>query len=164
MRSLLRFALCATALNAPLALAAEPQANTSAGAQKITRAGEQASVAGPADWFTGRARIDPVWPADEHINASGGLVTFEPGARSAWHSHPAGQRLMVTAGVGLTQEWGKPVQTIRPGDVVWCPPGVKHWHGAAPDTAMTHLAVTGTVDGKNATWMEKVSDEQYHAR
>lgn len=164
MRSLLRFALCATALNATLALAAEPQANTSTGAQKITRAGEQASVAGPADWFTGRARIDPVWPADDHINASGGLVTFEPGARSAWHSHPAGQRLMVTAGVGLTQEWGKPVQTIRPGDVVWCPPGVKHWHGAAPDTAMTHLAVTGTVDGKNATWMEKVSDEQYHAR
>ncbi|MFY2945004.1 (R)-mandelonitrile lyase [Achromobacter xylosoxidans] len=164
MHSVLRLALCATALNASLALAAEPQANPSAGAQQITRAGEQSSMAGPAEYFTGRARIDPVWPADKNINASGGLVTFEPGARSAWHTHPAGQRLVVTSGVGLTQEWGKPVQIIRPGDVVWCPPGVKHWHGAAPDTAMTHLAVTGTVDGKNVTWMEKVTDEQYKAR
>ena len=92
------------------------------------------------------------------------MVTFEPGARSAWHTHPAGQRLVVISGVGLTQEWGKPVQVIRPGDVVWCPPGVKHWHGAASATAMTHLAVTGTVDGKNVKWMEKVSDEQYNAR
>lgn len=164
MHSVLRLALCATALNASLALAAEPQASPSAGAQQITRAGDQASMAGPAEYFTGRARIDPVWPADKNINASGGLVTFEPGARSAWHAHPAGQRLVVTSGVGLTQEWGKPVQVIRPGDVVWCPPGVKHWHGAAPDTAMTHLAVTGTVDGKNVTWMEKVTDEQYDAR
>ena len=112
----------------------------------------------------GRTRIDPVWPADENINASGGLVTFEPGARSAWHTHPAGQRLVVVSGVGLTQEWGKPIQEIRPGDVVWCPPGVKHWHGAAPTTAMVHLAVTGTVDGKNVAWMEKVTDEQYNAR
>jgi quercetin dioxygenase-like cupin family protein len=119
--------LCATALNASLALAAEPQVNPFAGAQQITRAGDQASMAGPAEYFTGRARIDPVWPADKNINASGGLVTFEPGARSAWHMHPAGQRLVVTSGVGLTQEWGKPVQVIRPGDVVWCPPGVKHW-------------------------------------
>jgi quercetin dioxygenase-like cupin family protein len=133
-------------------------------AQEITRVGEQPSMPGPADVFTGRARIDPVWPANEDINASGGLVTFEPGARSAWHTHPKGQRLFVTSGVGLTQEWSKPVQVIRPGDVVWCPPGVKHWHGAAPTTAMTHLAVTGTVDGKNVTWMEKVSDEQYNAR
>lgn len=132
--------------------------------QSITRAGDQASVAGPADWFTGRVRIDPVWPADANINASGGLVTFEPGARSAWHTHPAGQRLVVVSGLGLTQEWGKPVQVIRPGDVVWCPPGLKHWHGASPTTAMTHLAVTGTADGKNVTWMEKVSDEQYHAK
>lgn len=164
MHALLRLALCATALNAHLALAAEPQANAAASAQQITRAGEQASIAGPAEWFTGTVRIDPVWPASDTINASGGLVTFEPGARSAWHTHPAGQRLVVTSGVGLTQEWGRPVQTIRPGDVVWCPPGVKHWHGAAPHTAMTHLAVTGTVDGKNVTWMEKVSDAQYHAR
>ncbi|TWG79059.1 quercetin dioxygenase-like cupin family protein [Cupriavidus gilardii J11] len=155
--------LSALALPATMATA-DPQASPKATAQQITRAGAQPSVAGPADYFTGRVRVDPVWPADKHINASGGLVTFEPGARSAWHTHPAGQRLVVTAGVGLTQEWGKPVQEIRPGDVVWCPPGVKHWHGASPTTAMTHLAVTGTVAGNNVTWMEKVSDEQYNAR
>jgi len=134
------------------------------GAQEITRAGSQPSSIGPAEFFTGRVRVDPVWPADANINASGALVTFEPGARSAWHTHPAGQRLVVQSGVGLTQEWGKAVQVIRPGDVVWCPPGVKHWHGAAATTAMTHLAVTGTLDGKNVSWMEKVSDEQYSAR
>ncbi len=164
MRSLFSFAVSAAALHASLALAAEPQTDTTDSAQQITRAGEQSSVAGPAEFFTGRVRLDPVWPADKTINTSGGLVTFEPGARSAWHTHPAGQRLVVTSGVGLTQEWGKTVQVIRPGDVVWCPPGVKHWHGAAPSTAMTHLAVTGTVDGKNVTWMEKVTDEQYNAR
>lgn len=163
MRSFLKFALCTTAMQATLALAAEPQASTSPGEQQITRAGSQSSAAGPAEFFTGLVRIDPVWSADANINASGGLVTFEPGARSAWHTHPAGQQLVVTSGVGLTQEWGKPVQVIRPGDVVWCPPGVKHWHGAAPSTGMTHLAVTGMVDGKNVTWMEKVTDEQYHA-
>jgi quercetin dioxygenase-like cupin family protein len=124
-----------------------------------------ASAPGPAQFFTGLVRVDPVWPADGHINTSGAYVTFEPGARSAWHTHPLGQRLLVTQGVGLTQEWGKPVQEIKPGDVVWCPPGVKHWHGAAPGTAMTHLAVTGTTaDGKNVEWMEKVSNAQYNAR
>lgn len=132
--------------------------------QQVTRAGTQPSVPGPAEVFTGRVRVDPVWPANGDINASGGLVTFEPGARSAWHTHPKGQRLVVTSGVGLTQEWGKPIQEIRPGDVVWCPPGVKHWHGAAPTTAMTHLAITGNVDGRNVEWMEKVSDAQYNAR
>jgi len=132
--------------------------------QQITRAGTHPSAAGPSDFFTGRVRIDPVWPSDERISASGALVTFEPGARSAWHSHPTGQRLVITSGVGLTQEWGKPVQVIRPGDVVWCPPDVKHWHGATEATAMTHLAVSGTADGKNVTWMEKVSDEQYNTR
>lgn len=152
------------ALLAAGAGAAEPQPHASVQAQQITRAGEQASVAGPPDYFTGRVRIDPVWPADGNIGASGAWVTFEPGARSAWHVHPAGQRLVVTAGVGLIQEWGQPVQVIRPGDVVWCPPGVKHWHGAANGTAMTHLAVTGTRDGKNVIWMEKVTDEQYNAR
>ncbi len=160
---------CAAAVAAVLALAiaagpAAAQTPAAAATQTITRAGEQASVAGSADFFTGRVRVDPVWPADANINASGAWVTFEPGARSAWHTHPAGQRLVVVSGVGLTQEWGKPVQVIRSGDVVWCPPGVKHWHGAAPTTAMTHLAVTGTVDGKNVSWMEKVSDEQYNAR
>jgi quercetin dioxygenase-like cupin family protein len=129
--------------------------------QQITRAGSQASGAGPVDYFTGRVRVEPVWAAEGGINASGGMVSFEPGARSAWHTHPLGQRLLVMSGVGLTQEWGKPVQVIRAGDVVSCPPGVKHWHGAAATTAMTHLAVTGTLDGKNVTWMEKVSDEQY---
>jgi quercetin dioxygenase-like cupin family protein len=164
MPSFLRLALCAAALPATPVMATEPSIGTSAGAQQITRAGDQPSAVGPADYFTGRVRVDPVWPADKGINASGGLVTFEPGARSAWHTHPAGQRLVVTAGVGLTQEWGGPVQVIRPGDVVWCPPGVKHWHGATTGTAMTHLAVTGTADGKNVTWMEKVTDDQYNAR
>lgn len=160
MHALLKFALCAAALNASLALAAEPakpQAGQGAETQQITRAGEQASAAGPAEFFTGRVRVDPVWPANDNINASGGLVTFEPGARSAWHTHPAGQRLVVTSGVGMTQEWGKPVQVIRPGDVVWCPPGVKHWHGAAPGTAMTHLAVTGTVSAlKTGDWHQMI--------
>ena len=134
-------------------------------AQEIVRAGTQTSQQGPADFFTGRVRVDPVWPADPGISASGGLVTFEPGARSAWHTHPRGQRLMVVSGVGLTQEWGKGAEVIRAGDVVWCPPGVKHWHGAGPTTAMTHLAVTGTEpDGTAVTWMEKVRNEQYNAR
>jgi quercetin dioxygenase-like cupin family protein len=92
---------------------------------------------------------------------SGAYVTFEPGARSAWHTHPAGQHLIVTSGVGWTQEWGGPVTETRTGDVVWCPPGVKHWHGAKPTTAMTHVALTGTAGGKNVDWLEKVSDEQY---
>ena len=144
--------------------AADAQTSAPPAAQEIVRAGTQASQQGPAEFFTGRVRVDPVWAADADINASGALVTFEPGARSAWHTHPIGQRLVVVSGVGLTQEWGKPVQVIRPGDVVSCPPGVKHWHGATPTTAMTHLAVTGTAGGRNVTWMEKVSDEQYNAR
>lgn len=154
---------CVVMIQMSAAGAAEPQSSEPAG-QQITRAGAQPSSAGPSNYFSGQVRVDPVWPADNDINTSGALVTFEPAARSAWHTHPKGQRLVVTSGVGTTQEWGKPVQIIRPGDVVWCPPGVKHWHGAAPTTAMTHLAVTGTVDGKNVTWMEKVSDEQYKAR
>ena len=157
--------MCAAA---PFASAADPQGRpgvtTETPAQQITRAGEQASTFGSVENFTGRARVDPLSSPNENINASLAYVTFDPGARSAWHTHPAGQRLVVTAGVGLTQEWGKPVQVIRAGDVVWCPPGVKHWHGAAPSTAMTHLAMTGSVDGKSVTWMEKVTDEQYNAR
>jgi quercetin dioxygenase-like cupin family protein len=160
----LKIVVCAVALLSTLATAAEQKTNTAVATQQIMRAGSQPSAAGPADYFTGRVRVDPVWPADRNINASGGSVTFEPGARSAWHTHPAGQHLVVVSGVGLTQEWGKPIQEIRPGDVIWCPPGVKHWHGAAPTTAMTHLAVTGMVDGKNVTWMEKVTDAQYNAR
>nr|WP_238266458.1 cupin domain-containing protein [Cupriavidus pauculus] len=133
-------------------------------AQQIVPAGTQRPTAGSPDFFTGRVQVVPVWPADKHINASGVVVTFEPSARSDWHTHPAGQRLVVLSGVGLTQEWGKPVREIRAGDVVWCPPGVKHWHGASADTAMSHLAVTGSVEGRNVIWMEKVTDAQYHAR
>jgi quercetin dioxygenase-like cupin family protein len=159
----LRIALCAALLQTAVAGASEAQ-TVSAPAQQITRAGSEPSAVGPEAMFTGRARVDMLWPADKGITASGAYVTFEPGARSAWHTHPAGQRLVVVSGVGLTQEWGKPVQEIRPGDVVWCPPGVKHWHGAAPKTAMTHLAVSGAVDGKAVDWMEKVTDAQYEAR
>ncbi len=155
--------LCSAAMVAVMATAGLAEAQTPA-TQQISRAGSQASGAGPAEFFTGRVRVEPVWPANAQITASGAMVTFEPGARSAWHTHPAGQRLLVTSGVGFTQEWGKQIQELRAGDSVWCPPGVKHWHGAAPTTAMTHLAVSGALDGKNVEWMEKVSDEQYSAR
>lgn len=154
---------CFAMLQAGAADTAAAQGSSAARTQEITRAGTQAATAGPADFFTGRVRVEPVWPADDHLNASGSMVTFEPGARSAWHTHPAGQRLVVMSGAGLTQEWGKPVQMLRPGDVVRCPPGVKHWHGAGLTTAMSHLAVTGTLEGKGVHWMEKVSDEQYGA-
>jgi len=156
-------AACAMLAYAAVAGGTVAQGSTSTSLQEITRAGAQASAVGSAEFFTGRVRVDRVWAADANINTSGAWVTFEPGARSAWHTHPAGQRLVVLSGVGLTQEWGKPIEVIRPGDVVACPPGVKHWHGAGPTTAMTHLAVTGTAGGKNVTWMEKVSDEQYSA-
>jgi len=156
-----RIAACAALIAAGPAGAQVP----ATAAQEIMRAGAQSSASGPAEWFTGGVRVDPLWPADGNINASGAWVTFEPGARSAWHTHPTGQRLVVVSGLGLTQEWGKSVQVIRPGDIILCPPGVKHWHGASPTTAMTHLTVTGTLaDDRNATWMEKVSDEQYNAR
>lgn len=160
--TLIGIAVCAAA---PFADAAgADNASESRTAQQISRAGSQASVAGATDYFTGRVRVDPLFPATDEINASGAYVSFEAGARSAWHTHPAGQRLVVTSGVGRVQEWGKPMQEIRPGDVIVCPPGVKHWHGAAPTSAMTHLAVTGSVDGKSVQWLEKVSDEQYNAQ
>ena len=126
----------------------------------IARAGSQASVQGPAQNFTGSVRVDPLFGPRAPSTVGGAAVTFEPGARSAWHTHPAGQVLVVTAGVGRVQQWGGKVQEIRPGDVVWTPPGVKHWHGAAPSTAMTHLAIQEAVNGKNVEWLEKVSDEQ----
>ncbi|RMO84446.1 Cupin 2 conserved barrel domain protein [Pseudomonas syringae pv. philadelphi] len=164
LRHAIKVALCAAALSAGVACAADTRVDPGA-KQHITRVGSQASIVGPAAYFTGQVRIDMVWPADGGLNTSGALVTFEPGARSAWHTHPVGQRLVVYSGVGLTQEWGKPVQEIRPGDVVYCPPDVKHWHGATPKTAMTHLAVTATqADGANVNWMEKVSDDQYSGR
>ena len=129
--------------------------------QTISRAGSQASMKGSAEYFTGNVRIDPLFPATDSAPFSGAYVTFEPGARSAWHIHPTGQRLLVTSGVGRTQEWGGQIEEIKAGDVIWCPPGVKHWHGASPATAMTHIAITGTINGKNVQWMEKVTDEQY---
>jgi quercetin dioxygenase-like cupin family protein len=132
--------------------------------QTISRAGSLASLTGPAEFFTGHVRIDPLFPANDAAHFSGAYVTFEPGARSAWHTHPTGQHLIVTAGVGRTQEWGGPIEEIKAGDVIWCPPQVKHWHGASPTTAMTHIAITGTLNGKNVEWMEKVTDEQYHGK
>lgn len=129
--------------------------------EQFAPAGSQKAVVGSASNFTGRVRVDPLFAADKDINVSAAYVTFEPGARSAWHTHPAGQRLIVTSGVGLTQQEGQPVQTLHPGDVVSCPPGVKHWHGATAGSAMTHLAVTGVVAGKSVNWLEKVTDEHY---
>jgi quercetin dioxygenase-like cupin family protein len=135
--------------------------NTDAPDMAIARAGSQPSSQGPARYFTGSARVDPLFAVHPPSTTSGAYVTFEPGARSAWHSHPAGQVLIVTAGAGRVQRWGGPAQEIRPGDVVWTPPGVKHWHGAAPSTPVTHIAIQDSVGGKNVEWMEKVSDEQY---
>jgi len=123
--------------------------------------GSQPSNKGPADWFTGTVRVDPLFQAHDPARTSGGSVTFEPGARSAWHTHPMGQTLIVTAGCGWVQAWGEPVQEIRPGDVIWTPPGQKHWHGAKASTAMTHIAIQEALDGKVVDWMEKVGDDQY---
>ncbi len=128
---------------------------------QITRAGSQPSTPGPADWFTGTVRIDPLFPVTPPARAAGNAVTFEPGARTAWHTHPLGQTLIVTAGLGRAQREGGPIEDLRPGDVVWFPPGEKHWHGASPTTAMTHLAIQESQDGKAVTWLEKVSDAQY---
>ncbi len=128
---------------------------------KITRAGQTPSTAGPADWFTGTVRIDPLFAAEAPGRAVGAHVTFEPGARTAWHTHPAGQTLIVTFGRGRVQREGGPVEEIRQSDVVWFPAGEKHWHGAAPDTAMSHIAIQETIDGSAVTWMEKVSDADY---
>jgi quercetin dioxygenase-like cupin family protein len=141
-----------------------PAAEAYKKSQTISRAGSQPSAKGPAEYFTGNVRVDPLFPANDTAHFSGAYVTFEPGARSAWHIHPAGQHLLVTAGVGRTGEWEGKVEEIKAGDVIWCPPGVKHWHGASPTTAMTHIALTGTVNGKNVEWMEKVTDEQYNGK
>ena len=127
----------------------------------ITRSGSQPSGKGPVEYFTGAVRIDPLFQAPDPARAVGASVTFEPGARTAWHSHPLGQTLIVTAGCGRAQRWDGPIEEIRPGDVIWFSPGEKHWHGATPTTAMTHIAIQEQLDGKTADWMEKVSDEQY---
>lgn len=128
---------------------------------KITKAGTTASRPGPAEWFTGTVRLDPLFQAEEPGRTSGTHVTFEPGARTAWHTHPAGQTLIVTFGRGRVQREGGPIEEISQGDIVWFPAGEKHWHGAAPETAMSHIAIQESIDGSAVTWMEKVTDEQY---
>src|SRR5438105_4117853 len=128
---------------------------------ELKRVGSQPSIKGPPEWFTGTVRIDPLFQASAPARVAGASVTFEPGARTAWHTHPLGQTLIVTAGCGWAQREGGPIEEIRPGDVVWFPPGEKHWHGASPTTAMTHIAIQETLDGKVVDWMEHVSDQQY---
>jgi len=127
----------------------------------IKRVGSQPSAKGSPDWFTGTVRIDPLFQAPDPAFVQAASVTFEPGARTAWHTHPLGQHLVVTAGCGWAQGWGGAVEEIHPGDVVWFAPGEKHWHGATPATAITHIAIQERLDGKAVEWMEKVSDEQY---
>ncbi len=129
---------------------------------EIKRIGSQPSAKGPADWFTGAVRIDPLFQSDDPARAAGASVTFEPGARTAWHTHPLGQTLIITAGCGRVQRWDGPIEEVHPGDVVRFAPGEKHWHGAAPATAMTHIAIHEYLDGKAVDWLEHVSDEQYH--
>lgn len=128
---------------------------------KIIKSGSMPSNAGPADYFTGTVRVDPLFQAEEPGRTSGAHVTFEPGARTAWHTHPAGQTLIVTFGRGRVQREGGPIEEISQGDVVWFPAGEKHWHGASPKTAMSHIAIQESIDGTPVTWMEKVSDDQY---
>ena len=131
---------------------------------EITRNGSRSSTKGSDDYFTGMVRVDPLFQAETPARVVGASVTFEPGARTAWHTHPLGQTLIVTSGCGWAQRQGEPIEEIRAGDVVWFPPGEKHWHGATPATAMTHIALQEQLDGKTVDWLEKVSDEQYHAR
>lgn len=128
---------------------------------EIKRVGSEGSAPGPEDYFTGRVRVDPLFAAPDPARVAGASVTFEPGARTAWHTHPLGQTLIVTSGYGWVQREGGAVEEIRPGDVVWFAPNEKHWHGASPTTAMTHIAIQEKLDGKAVNWMEKVSDEQY---
>ena len=131
---------------------------------EIKPSGTQPSGKGPADWFTGTVRIDPLIDAPDPARVAGASVTFEPGARTAWHTHPLGQTLIVIAGSGLAQRSGGPIEPIRPGDIVWIPPGEKHWHGATATTAMTHIAIQEKLNGKAVEWMEHVTDDQYQPR
>ncbi|HEX5232487.1 MAG TPA: cupin domain-containing protein [Bradyrhizobium sp.] len=148
--AILSIALCASVVPAE----ADPMIT-------VTRPGSQPSTIGPAENFTGSIRVDSRFKGSGEARISGATVTFEPGARTAWHTHPLGQTLIVTAGVGLVQEWGGLVQEMRPGDIVWIPPGVKHWHGASPTVGMSHIAFSEALDGKTVEWMEQVSDAQY---
>ena len=131
---------------------------------EIKRNGSRPSGKGPADYFTGQVRVDPLFEAPEPARVRGAHVTFEPGARTAWHTHPLGQTLIVTSGLGWVQRWDGPVEEIRPGDVVWFPPGEKHWHGATGTTSMSHIAIQEALNGSTVDWMEKVSDQQYPSR
>jgi len=129
---------------------------------EMKRAGTQPSTRGNADWFTGTVRLDPLFQAPAPARAAGAMVTFEPGARTAWHTHPLGQTLIIIAGCGRAQREGGPIEEIRPGDVIWIPPNERHWHGASPSTAMTHIAIQESLEGRAVDWMEKVSDEEYN--
>jgi quercetin dioxygenase-like cupin family protein len=151
-----------TSRRGPTAAATAPdKTERRIGTMDIKRNGSRPSGKGPEAWFTGTVRVDPLFQVGEPIRLSGGQVTFEPGARTMWHTHPLGQTLIVTSGLGWVQSEGGPIEEIRPGDVVWFAPGEKHWHGATATTAMTHIAITESLDGKNVDWLEKVSDEQY---
>jgi quercetin dioxygenase-like cupin family protein len=138
---------------------AQPRDNTME--MKITRSGSRPSTKPSADYFTGTVRLDPMFQAPEPGRVSAGHVTFEPGARSAWHTHPLGQTLIITSGLGWVQRDGGPIEEVRTGDIVWFPPDLKHWHGASPDIAMSHIAIQESLSGKNVEWLERVSDEQY---
>jgi quercetin dioxygenase-like cupin family protein len=163
-RAFLKTTAAATVIGIPAILRAQGRASPTQKKElkmEIKRSGSQPSSKGNADWFTGTVRVDPLFEAPAPARVRGASVTFEPGARTNWHTHPLGQTLIVTAGCGRAQREGGPIEEIRPGDVVWIPAGEKHWHGAAPATAMTHIAVQEALDGKAVEWMEKVSDEQY---
>ena len=163
MRLITRRRMLATTAGAAALAAVAPAAGSAQRrpTMEITRSGSQPSQKGPAEYFTGSVRVDSRFQGRAPARVGGGIVTFEPGARTAWHTHPLGQTLIVTAGCGWAQRWAGPVEEIRPGDVVWFLPGEKHWHGATATTAMTHLAVQEKLDGKAVDWMEHVSDEQY---
>jgi quercetin dioxygenase-like cupin family protein len=153
--------IAALAASAATAQGPNVRAQARDGAMQIIRNGSRPSAKGPAEWFTGTVRIDPLFQAPEPARVGGGHVTFEPGARTAWHTHPLGQTLIITSGLGWVQREGAAIEDVRPGDIVWFPPGLKHWHGATPATAMTHIAIQESLDGKAVDWLEHVSDEQY---
>lgn len=156
--------LTATILSLALLASAFAQSTSSTANIEIAQNGTRPSAAGPAENFTGRVRLDSSFQQQAPSRVVGAIVTFEPGARTAWHAHPLGQTLIVTAGAGWIQQWSGSTQTIKPGDVVWIPPGVKHWHGATATTAMSHVAIVEALNGKSTDWMEKVSDTQYQSR
>jgi quercetin dioxygenase-like cupin family protein len=142
----------------------QPGTASGSGAIAIMRSGSQPSAKGSVEYFTGAVRIDSPFRGRDPARVGGGIVTFEPGARTTWHTHPLGQTLIVTAGAGWVQQWGGSIQEMKQGDVVWIPPGVKHWHGASPTTGMTHIAIAEALEGKTVDWMEKVTDEQYNGK